>query len=776
MEIENQNLLEHSLRNGVNLFLGSGFSILAKDKANKTLPTGAKLCDELKIYFNKPGNFSLSQLASIMEANRKEEFYSYLQSRFTVKDFPDLYNCLLDINIRSIFTTNIDDLLHNIYLKSTTKYLNDVSLNGSNPNDESSIDFSALHGTIRTPEKSLLFDTSSLANAYSRSPRTWNYLSMAIERYPTIFCGYSFNDSGVIQAVMGQGTLVAAQKEKWIIILEEDKELYDYYKSLKFNVILSNTQDFLQYLSKVEKGNKLAKENFSDIKYLFPINIVPKNAVGLKVRPINEFFIGNPPIWSDIFSGQIYKTSHFYAIKDKIFSNKNVIVLGTPAAGKSTLMMQVATDIEFTDGIKLAFNNIEYSKASLLVRILGNRRALIFIDNFCDSLEAFNFLSKYSNITLIGFEREHNYGIASHLINEDEYYISNVTELTEADIQGIYNFLPTTIRNTVLKRELNDDYVDDSLFEFISRNVKSPNLAERFTKVIDELEKSDPQLAEFLVLCSYVHYARVPLSFEMVYSYFSEEIESYDDVFDMRNKLGELLIDYSGELLIDDTQDYYYPRSVYMAETILKHTGTELLKKVIGKTLENIPTVQICSYNIYRKRAYDKNIISRAFTNWKDGKNFYEKVYINDFENPYVLQQGALYLAYKKIYTDAFHWIDRALTQTDNKYFSIRNSHAFILFDANINAQEENDEIRRQLDKSMAILEKCFHDDKRRSFHAIGYGEQAILYNNRYYDEVATKYLRNAQTWLKEELVKKTWNIGVSNTLKKVEARLNTYS
>jgi hypothetical protein len=155
----------------------------------------------------------------------------------------------------------------------------------------------------------------------------------------------------------------------------------------------------------------------------------------------------------------------------------------------------------------------------------------------------------------------------------------------------------------------------------------------------------------------------------------------------------------------------------------------------------------------------------RAFVNWKEGKQFYERVYDYDFKNPYVLQQGALYLAQKKNYTDAFHWIDRAMTQTNNKFFSIRNSHAIILFDANINSKEENSKIRQELDRSMSILEKCINDDKRKLFHAIRYAEQVLEYANRYFDNKTEKYIDNAITWLNNEKNQNKWNSEIPKLL-----------
>jgi hypothetical protein len=772
MEIQHQNLLEQAIASGFNLFLGAGFPVLAQDRHGRRIPVGSELCKELKQHFDKKGPYDLAQLSTILFTSKRGDFIQFLTERFTIKEVPEDYEVLLRLGVKNIYTTNIDNLIVAVYAKSKTSYLNDVSIFGE-VRDPLAVNFSALHGSILHNDKPIIFDVSSLANTYAHSPRAWGYLSKAVEKYPTVFWGYSMNDNGVIRALSSNHTFHNAQKDKWIILREEEKELAEYYQSMGFKIIVSNTAEFLKFL---QESIPVPIQDFErpgeDLKYYFSRDIVPSSAEQLRKRPISDFFQGFSPIWSDIFSNQIYRTSHYETIKDQIVGGRKIIILGTPASGKSTLMMLLGAFTTF-DGVKLTFNSLEVEKAQRLTAILGKRKALVLVDNFCDSLDAFNYLSNFENIVLVGFEREHNYGITSHLVKEENFFICNVTALTDSDVQGVYDSLPASIRREILRRERNSNYANDSIFELITRNVKSPSLSERFKNALQELEDKSPLLAEFLILCSYFHTAKVPVSFEMALSYFSDDVESYHDIYDMRAQLGEMLKDYYGDQIMDDEQDYYYPRSIYAAETLLKQANPTLLRKVMEQVLDNIPTVQICSYNTFRKYAYDKNLALRAFGNWREGKVFYERVYENDFHNPYVLQQGALYLAAKKSFSEAFVMIDRAINQTNNRYFSIRNSHAIILFDANISAKEESESVRGELDRSMNILERCINDDKRRIFHALRFGEQAIAYHTRYYDENSLKYIKNAKTWLLDIRREQYWNYEVNNLLGRLELSTN---
>lgn len=109
---------------------------------------------------------------------------------------------------------------------------------------------------------------------------------------------------------------------------------------------------------------------------------------------------------------------------------------------------------------------------------------------------------------------------------------------------------------------------------------------------------------------------------------------------------------------------------------------------------------------------------------------------------------------------------------TDDKYFSIRNSHAIILFNANITKIGHNSRI--ELDKSMAILKNCMNADKRKRFHAQTYGSQALKYFEKYPDQVAVSYLEQALTWLKNERQHCDWDINLKKTLNEISYVLSS--
>ena len=627
-----------------------------------------------------------------------------------------------------------------------------------------------LHGYVEMEPHKYIFDVASISNIYNDAPRLWSFLAREVETRPTLFLGYGFNDSGVIQALTSLQTFNNARKEMWILLREEDMQYSEYFESMGFSIIEGDISSFLDYIGTLSFSVCSIAMDKQKQEFLQPY-CVPKSIQDVKVqRPIKEFYLGSSPSWCDIINNQIYKTHYYNVINNAVFDKeKNVIIIGAPVSGKSTLLMQLAYFIQFP-GLKLYFDKISEARADFITKIIGQENAIVFLDNMADSIDALHILEQ-SNIKIVAAERSHNFNIISHLVNDKLYNIVNVTQLSDKDLQGIYDVLPSSLRSEYLKTEKElSMYGKDSLFEFVIRNISYPNIRERYRDAIRKLESEDSDLAEFIVLCAYMHNCHVPLSFEMAYDYFSGLYEGlvYSDIFELKNDSNDIIRDY----IPNDTNqkyermDYYYPRSRYAAEVIVDSCSAELLRMVLLNVVENVGGYRICDYATFRKYAFDKRIVMRAFPNWQDGKNYYEKAFVYDRYNPYVLQQGALYLAQKQQYDSAFEWIDRAINMTDDKYFSIRNTHAIILFNANIGKNDSD--ARIELDKSMSILERCMSADNRKRFHAVTYGKQAILYYNKYNDNKALSYLQQAKEWLSREIDHSAWDLEVKQVYEQI--------
>ena len=657
MEIQNKNTLIHAMKTGINVFVGAGFSLYAYDSRNRKLPTGKELANELQKSFDVKSS-NLSMISTILQRKSKVEFKSFLTDRFTVKDYEPFYENLNYVNVKSYFTTNIDNLIPKIVSASNSKrFINDLLVYGENT-DVNRINYLSLHGNVDNPENDYVFDVQSLATTFDSNQRIWSYLSNAGEKNPTIFLGYSFSDNSVIQALSSYRTFENAQNEKWILLFKPTDEEIEYYEALDFSIIKGDIKEFLEFVPTLLGVDCLAeegKESNNDIFDIFKSNLVPIDNRNQVSRPIIDFFRGQVPIWSDILSNKIYRVSYYKTIQDSIYNkSKQTIVIGAPVSGKTTLAMLLAYNIQF-DGLKLMYTGLTLSKVDFILKILGNMKALIFVENFTDNIDAFLKLSYAKNVIVVGIDRSQFYSTVSHMLSSDVFDIINVTELSDKDIQGVFNSVPIEIKVSSItqkQKKKDKDYAADSIYEFVVRNIKGQKIVDRYKKIIHDLEKDDTDLMEFLLLCAYMHKCRVPLSIEVAYSYFSDRYD-YHEVLSMENELDDMLSEFEGSNdLLDSSIEYYYPRTYYIAEAILKYSSSELLRKVMCNVVYNVPKYLIYNFKTFRKFAFDSLLADRAFKDWNEGRKFYQSAYLYDNENPYVLQQGALFLSKKKQYQE----------------------------------------------------------------------------------------------------------------------------
>jgi hypothetical protein len=175
MKIEREHSFNEALASGINLFLGSAFSLLARDAENNLLPAGEPLAKDLRSAFevDPTGTQDLSRLATIIAASRRAELRDYLTRRFSVETFDPRYKSIANIRISTIFSTNIDDLPFKIYEDNPARYLNDLDRNGPMIRDRAAVDYVALHGSVRNPDRPYRFGAAEIAASFGVDPDRW---------------------------------------------------------------------------------------------------------------------------------------------------------------------------------------------------------------------------------------------------------------------------------------------------------------------------------------------------------------------------------------------------------------------------------------------------------------------------------------------------------------------------------------------------------------------------------------------------------------------------
>tara|TARA_R110001583_G_scaffold124563_1_gene275960 strand:- start:1261 stop:3618 length:2358 start_codon:yes stop_codon:yes gene_type:complete len=758
MKIENENIFKSSLNNGINLFLGSGFSVEAKgtfEGMEKAMPVGDGLRKEiLKTFGRNPNSqMTLPQLCQIISKTSRKELNEFFIERFSVTDYNKIYQNIERAKIKAIFTTNIDNLIFKIFSESQKYYVNDISLRGPSISGASAIDFIALHGSVaHPPSEGLDFSPIEISSSFERDKDKWYGYLGRIQQTPTLYWGYRMEDAGVLQALSKDSLNGRERAPAWVTLRSEDEEAIEYYSSLGFQIIVADTEALLKYFGqhKIVKipgePKRLLDKRFTE--YLIPsIDKVP-------VRPLTDFYLGAEPSWYDIFLGKLHKTKHFSNAMNSIEGGNNCLLIGGAVTGKTTLLKLLANS-DSSETQSIFVDEITEEKARLLVKDIDSEGVKVraFIDNAADAWEAINVFDTSENIQIIASERDYIFDSVAHRFSKRKFDIFDVSGLNRIDIQAVQDLIPSGVQRKETKKlleHLEADF-DPTFFEVLDSHIAGHSLADRFIEALKDMKQEAPEKHDLLLLSCYLYSCRIPTSIDVASAYIWDKVPDPTKVYELLNSMSSLLSPYEGALS-DNNQAYYIPRSRAVAEAVMRRTGSNDLRHLLNKFHSNVSPSKIPRYDIFRRGAYDANLTKRAFPNWEEGLKFYENCYKRDGTHSFK-QQGAIYLSRSKQYPLAFQWIDEALSLAGNRGASVRNTYAVILFNANYDKSSSDPNVISTLDQSMEILHKCYTDDLRRVYHAKVFSEQANKYAEKFPNSPSSiEYIEQALTWLETEL------------------------
>ena len=688
MTIDYEGSFKSALRSGINLFCGAGFSVGAKNQNGEELPLGKRLLKNLKEHFKNIGiniYTDLSMACTKIEKNDKSSFRDYIGKVYTVAEF-DMeagydYTLLLSLPIKKIFTTNVDDLWFKIFENSkTTKFLHDCSVDGSNYNvAEDEIDYYPLHGCVRNKDD-YIFSLTDIARVYTDSNRksSWQALAKEAEKYPILFWGWNFDDFSAIEAMYSDNEL-DKNNNKWFLVFEDDVEKIDYLRTLGFNIIHGNTLDLLSYLGDFIKADTEPpvdniKQLENDIYYRIP------NNKSVASYPLEDYYIDYMPRWCYVYNDEISRTHHYKEICERISTGRNLMVFGIRGCGKTTLMMQLLKEYNTKKTTVHYLNNATFENAKKYLNVVGNTKTILFVDDCLSFPDGFELLLSHSNIQVVGFDRDFAYESQYHRISKKNLIPYDVSAINNMDAQEILNKIPVKLlRRGYSTKNLEKDPIIPS---FLAENLLSLNF-----NFLKKFIKQDPKAAELFLLICYVHSCGVPCSFDMVYSYLSEENYEWKEIYRLIDRSGKLIkelsnFDYN---LIETVQDYYNCRSRFFAEKIIDSIprGNAFFSVLLMRFASQVPVYKICNYSKFRKHGYDADYAFKAFTDIVKGEEFY-KICIEKDNNEYTYQQAALYFSKMKDYKKAYHYIEMAQNLSKYNRFSIQNTYAQIFFFANV--------------------------------------------------------------------------------------------
>ncbi|WP_294130399.1 hypothetical protein [Sphingobium sp.] len=530
------------------------------------------------------------------------------------------------------------------------------------------------------------------------------------------------------------------QVNRWILLRKDDEAARALYTSLGFHIAVGDTEDLLKFIS-IDLPDKVGTKS-TNSRRIFTGHV--PSVAEVAQRPIRNFFLGAEPEWSDAYSSQVVRRRINSAVKNSIYNGRHVAIVGLPLSGKSTILRQVAAEIG-ADRPTLFFERITEPQTDKIVaeHTGQSSRALIFVDNLIDSREAIDRLVGSIGAQIVSAEQSIYFDSVTLRSMQGKLDVHSSSEIANQDLQIIIDSIPVDIRRW--HPDSLDSVFNDSgefgLFESFRRHVYDENLTSRFRSKLNEFEAKDQEAFDVYIMACYVASCRTIVSFDMIYTFLPKRDKTYIDVYDIVKRIGSFLVEV--DLADDPDQDHFSVRSGALARIALRECKAQSFGRIYSRFHNSVPPRLTVDYEVFRRYAYDNDHARRAFPKLEDGRKFYEQL-VRVSDNAYDYQHGAIYLSKMKSFTEAFSWIDKAISKSRGRVFSIRNTHARILFEANIDILKLNTSDSTALDgieESMSVLEGCIKNDARRSYHLLRFSDQALQYSSIMDDE-------NRRIWL----------------------------
>lgn len=737
LNIDKEGLFKKALEDGINLFTGAGFSSLP-DKDGNYLPKADELAIEIceKFLINKVYSNDLEKVSTIAKVRAKDEFDSFLRNRFKVSTYNELYKNLNLINIESFITTNIDNIIQCVMDDSNRYFLSNMSQYGATRKSFDTISFIPLHGNVNNIDKNMYFGNFELASVSQDNSNLFQKMYSELRGKATFFWGYGFHDSSVSNIIAE--VIENKKNDIWIQCMPGDNNI-DFFRELGCYIVESSTEEILQWIGSEFQNNVAEEKNEVNLyKNKFLKNYMIPTINQIEVVSTEDFYQNGRTHWHNILAGLPYNTSSINEVYNKMQKSKNIIITGMPLSGKTVLLMQLAA--KANENFKFFISDFTEEKVRLFVNNLNGAQVTVFVDEFCEDIVAYKALMKLKNVNFVGITDSGSFETTKHLIEEIDFERMEFGELSRVEAQMIFNSIPPSVRQHEFKYKKNE-YERFSMFELMLGNVRGILTENRIEKVLNQLQQNSQEGFEIVALSVYFQRNKSIINMDVLLSYFGMTYQT------IMNLISEVQ-DYLSNVDIVFEKDEYYQDYFNLRSDLFSYWASRILcdqlykaeySKVIRRFINNVQPHKIYKYYIFKRSAFDASLFKNLFND--EAHDLYNIIYGRD-ASAYTLQQMALYKAYLKDFKHAFIDIDKALT-IKPKNFSIQNSRAIILFEAN---KEKKTELAvTGMRDAMDILQKCYKSDKRKNYHAIKYAKFALfLFNNHQIID----YIEQAFDWL----------------------------
>lgn len=752
---EHKILLNRIASGDVVLFLGSGFSLgamgsLLDDEGKKiALPNVQQLKEILsnKILYTNKVDGTLKDICEDCQEDNCSHYAQIMRDLFRVSSFQKFHELYAEVNWKSIFTTNVDNLIERVFEE---KHKQICSLYSENPKykERGAVKYFKLHGDANIAPEQITFSTMDyISSSARRNDCRFEALTEALKTENFVFIGTSLSEEWDFDIKCQQADVYIISNKTYFVLKEYDDKLIKRIKRRFRNAVLiqETAESFISKVIDYISNCPIKVKNFAYDKCNLK-HIQRKNYdVETYLKP--DLYLGAEPTWKDIFSNHdvIWEKTR-KAISETNSDERFIctLIVGKPISGKTTMLYRLGAnfcekytvleylgDDFFEDIIQYKNDGAEFKQSSIILLddanwILGR------IEKLIDLLED-------TNIYLIATVREKEYEKRQHLfdemINSKIRVFSDINRLTTKDY-GLYldklsekSFLGQYSRGYEQSRE---DIVRELENEVKSKK-EDPLLS--LTYKMKFGNKMDQRISEISDLI--VKHENYNLKRFMVMLYFLDvigdtglKLSLFLDLYPMDSEMLKEFMNEVEDLLISNINAKSWADSNYnkiiiharfseiVRKSIIKINYSELEELVedIFRRMDDVHHFKCRQSNTYHNYVLYTLLrsqnISELFRNNKNRKiewayinKLYENLheYFGDY-HLYWLHRGISEVKMKNYASATIHLKQARVTRQSYSY-EIEHSFAMLYFDQSIHSEKESLAFREgMLEKALEII------------------------------------------------------------------------
>lgn len=411
-------------RANVVLFVGAGFSALAKNRLGDPIPTGGRLTRLLWSFLEYPQAYDeTSTLGEVYEAALTSgiphsRLRNFLEQHLLCTDIPAIYAEIARPFWNRIYTTNVDDLIERVYLKAGEPKLEVLAYpaDDSTERDQALVTLQAIHLNGRLPcePTQLTFSPIQYAKASLRSQPLYDQFVRDYSTHPTLFIGTKLDEPLFLQYLMARedrDPRTSEQRpESFLVSASISPPKRATLRKLNITPIEADTETVLRWLAANNPGLpsrldtlKVTNPGLAAVLAMgattptsahdlreFGLAFSPVPAAEVKPSDRSQYLLGAAPRWEDLFEGldapRRITEDIIQWVEQALRLPEDLAVgalLGSAGSGKSTILRRLG--IRLSEGGRTAYltNSESLPPAEVLRRVAdaAPTRMFLLFDN-----------------------------------------------------------------------------------------------------------------------------------------------------------------------------------------------------------------------------------------------------------------------------------------------------------------------------------------------------------------------------------------------------------